>query len=48
MTTPRRCSELPGYRATAPDALGGMAAMLTSPEGVPLAAFVPVWTRAAR
>jgi FAD/FMN-containing dehydrogenase len=30
--------------ATAPDALGGMAAMLTSPEGVPLAALVPVWT----
>jgi FAD/FMN-containing dehydrogenase len=30
--------------ATAPDALGGMAAMLTSPEGAPLAAFVPVWT----
>jgi FAD/FMN-containing dehydrogenase len=30
--------------ATAPDALGGMAAMLTSPEGTPLAALVPVWT----
>ena len=30
--------------STAPDALGGMAAMLTSPEGVPLAALVPVWT----
>jgi FAD/FMN-containing dehydrogenase len=30
--------------ATAPDALGGMAALLTSPEGAPLAALVPVWT----
>jgi len=30
--------------STAPDALGGMAAMLTSPEGAPLAALVPVWT----
>ena len=29
---------------TAPDALGGMAAMLTSPEGVPLAAVVPIWS----
>ncbi len=29
---------------TAPDALGGMAAMLTSPEGVPLAALVPIWS----
>ena len=29
---------------TAPDALGGMAALLTSPDGVPLAALVPVWT----
>jgi FAD/FMN-containing dehydrogenase len=29
---------------TAPDALGGMAALLTSPEGMPLAALVPVWT----
>jgi FAD/FMN-containing dehydrogenase len=29
--------------ATAPDALGGMAALLTSPEGVPLSAVVPVF-----
>jgi FAD/FMN-containing dehydrogenase len=29
--------------ATAPDALGGMAAMLTSPEGTPLSAVVPIW-----
>ncbi len=29
--------------ASAPDALGGMAALLTSPEGMPLAALVPVF-----
>jgi FAD/FMN-containing dehydrogenase len=29
--------------ASAPDALGGMAAMLTSPDGAPLAALVPVF-----
>ena len=30
--------------ATAPDALGSMAALMTSPEGVPLAALVPVFS----
>ncbi|MBA2598370.1 MAG: FAD-binding oxidoreductase [Chloroflexia bacterium] len=30
--------------AAAPDALGGMAALLTSPEGVPLSALVPVFS----